>query len=109
MPGVPIEEEVEVPILLGFVQNQEEPANQQLGGNEEQQEVLSPSNLVGGGNETGSEDQSEDQAEQMEENVQENPVERLNNMESLTTEAETGASLDAAIIEVEDVRAMMTE
>ena len=31
--GVPIEEEVEVPILMGPVQNQEEPTNQQLGGN----------------------------------------------------------------------------
>ena len=66
LPGIPIEEEVEVPILVGPVQNQEESANQQLGGNVEQQEVQSPSNLVGGGNETGLEDQSEDQVEQLE-------------------------------------------
>ena len=28
LPSVPIEEEVEVPVLMGLVQNQEEPANQ---------------------------------------------------------------------------------
>ena len=48
-PGVPIEEEVEVPVLMGPIQNQEEPANQHLGVNVEQHEVQSPSNLVGGG------------------------------------------------------------
>ena len=48
MPSVPIEAEVEVPILLGVVQNQEEHGNVQLGGDEEQQEDQSPSNLVGG-------------------------------------------------------------
>ena len=36
LPGVPIEAEVEVPVLLGVVQNQEEHANVQLGGDEEQ-------------------------------------------------------------------------
>ena len=46
--GVPIEAKVEVPVLLGAVQNQEEHANVQLGGDEKQQEDLSPSNLVGG-------------------------------------------------------------
>ena len=49
LPDVPIEEEVEVPVLMGPIQNKEEPANQQLGGNVEQQEVRSPSNLVGEG------------------------------------------------------------
>ena len=48
MLGVPIKEGVEVPILLGAVQNQEDPTNEQLGGNEEKQEDWSPSNLVGG-------------------------------------------------------------
>ena len=94
---------------MGHVQNQEDPANQQLGGNAEQQEVRSPSNLVGGGNETGLEDQSEDQAEQLEENAQENHVERLNNMESLTVEAKTGAALDAATAKAKDVRAITIE
>ena len=47
--GIPIEEEVEVPVLMGPIQKQEEHANQQLGGNFKQQEVQSPSNLVGGG------------------------------------------------------------
>ena len=94
---------------MGPVQNQEEPANQQLGGNEEQQEVRIPSNLVGGGNETGSKDQSEDQAEQLQENAQENPIERLNNMAALTAEDEIGAALNAVTVETEDVRAMITE
>ena len=35
LTGVPIEDEVEVPILLGGVQIQEEHANVQLGGDEE--------------------------------------------------------------------------
>ena len=34
--GVPVEEEIEVPVLMGPVQNQEEPSNQKLGGNEDQ-------------------------------------------------------------------------
>ena len=34
-PGIPIEE-VEVPVLVGSIENQEEDANQQLGGNVEQ-------------------------------------------------------------------------
>ena len=66
-------------------------------------------NLVWGGNETGLKDQSKDQATQLEENAQENPIERLNNMEALTAEAETRAALDAAIAEAEDVRAMITK
>ena len=49
MPGVPTEAEVEVPVLLGVVQTQEEHENVQLGGDEEQQEDWSPSYLVGGG------------------------------------------------------------
>ena len=80
-----------------------------MGGNEEQQEVRSPSNLVERGNEPGSEDQSKYQAEQLEANAQENPIERLNNMEALTVEAETGAALDATIVEYEDVRAIIAE
>ena len=80
-----------------------------MGGDEEQQEDQSPSNLVGGRDETGSDDQSDDQAEELEENAQENPVERLNNMEALTTEAEVGAILDVATVEVEDVRAFIIE
>ena len=47
-PGVPIKEEIELHVLMGPIQNQEEPSNQQLGGNEEQQEGWIPSNLVGG-------------------------------------------------------------
>jgi len=43
------------------------------------------------------------------EDVQENPVERLNNRAALTAEVETGAALDAAIVEAKDVRAMITE
>ena len=35
LPGVPIEVEVEVPVLLGAIQNQEEHVNVQLGGDEE--------------------------------------------------------------------------
>ena len=35
-------------------------------------------------------DQSDDQVEELEENARENPVERLNNMEALTAEAEAG-------------------
>ena len=94
---------------MGPSQNQEDPANPQFGGNVEQQDIWSPSNLVGGGNETGSEDQSEDQASQLEENAQENPIERLNNMETLTIEAKIGAALDAVTIETKYVRAMITE
>ena len=45
----------------------------------------------------------------MGENVQENPVERLNNRVALTAEVETGEPLDAATVETEDVRAMITE
>ena len=45
----------------------------------------------------------------MEENVRENPVERLNNMEALTVEADAGATLDATIAECKDVRAMIIE
>ena len=48
LPGVPIEAEVEVHVLLGAIQIQEEHANVQLGGDEEQQEDQSPSNLLGG-------------------------------------------------------------
>ena len=36
-------------------------------------------------------------------------MERLNNMEALTTEVEAGATLDAMIAEAEDVRATITE
>ena len=54
-------------------------------------------------------DQSEDQVAQLEENAQENPIERLNNMASLTAEAETGAALDVATTEAKDVRAMIIE
>ena len=36
-------------------------------------------------------------------------MERLNNMEALTAEAETGAGLDATTAEAEDVRAMIIE
>ena len=49
LPRVPIEEELEVPVLLGAVQNQEDHANVQLGEDEEKQEDRSPSNLVGVG------------------------------------------------------------
>ena len=62
-----------------------------------------------GGNETGSDDQSDDQAEELEENEGENLVERLNNMEALTAEAEAGAPLDAVIAKAKDVRAMIIE
>ena len=49
LPSVPIEEEMDVPILMGLVENQEDSVNPQLGGNVEKQEVRKPSNLVGGG------------------------------------------------------------
>ena len=45
----------------------------------------------------------------MEENARENPVERLNNVEALTTEDDDGEALDAVTAEAEDVRAMITE
>ena len=45
----------------------------------------------------------------MEENARGNPWEILNNVESLTTEAEDKAALDAVTTEVEDVRATITE
>ena len=60
-------------------------------GNVEQQEVWSPSNLLRGGDETGSEDQSGEQAEQLGEDVHENLVEELNSRATLTTEGETRA------------------
>ena len=62
-----------------------------------------------GGDETRSDDQSDEQVEELEENARENPMEILNNMEALTAEDEAGVALDAAIAEVEDVRAMITE
>ena len=65
--------------------------------------------LSWGGNEIGLQDQSEEQAAQLEENSEENPIVRLNTMEALTAEAETGEALDVATAEVEDVRAMITE
>ena len=80
-----------------------------MGGDEEQQEDHSPSNLLEGVDETGSDDQLDDQAKELEENARENPMERLNNMEALTGEAETGATLDAMTVEAEDVRAMIIE
>ena len=45
----------------------------------------------------------------MGEDVQENPVEILNIGAALTAEVETGAELDAVIVETKDVRAMITE
>ena len=45
----------------------------------------------------------------MGEDVQENPVERLNNRAALTVEVEIRAALNAATVETEDVRAMITE
>ena len=80
-----------------------------MGGNEAQQEDRSPSNIVGGGDETGSEDQPGAQAEQLREDVHKNPVEELNNRVALTVEGEIGAAIDAATIEPEDDRAMTTE
>ena len=100
---------MEVLVLMGLVQNQEELINPQLGGNVEQQEVWSPSNLVGGGDDIGLEDQSGEQAKQLGEDVQENPVERLNIGVGLTTEVETGAALDATTVEFEDDRSMITK
>ena len=80
-----------------------------MGVNEAQQEARSPSNIVGGGDETGSEDQLGVQAKQLREDVHENPVEELNNRVALTVEGETEATLDATIIEPEDDRAMEME
>ena len=54
-------------------------------------------------------DQSDDQAEGLEENAREKPVERLNNMEALTTKAEARAALDSMIAKAEDVRAKIIE
>ena len=73
MPGIPIEAEVEVPVLLGAFQIQEEHANVQLWGDEEQQEDWSPSNLVEGGDESGLDDHSDDQAKGFQENARGNP------------------------------------
>ena len=91
MPGVPIEEEQVHP---------------QLGGHEAQQEDRSPSNIVGGGDETRSEDQPRAQVEQLREYVHKNPVEEPNNRVALTTEGEIGIALDATTIEPENDRAM---
>ena len=74
----------------------------------EQQEVQSPSNVVGGGDETGSEDQPREQEEQLGEDVQENPMERLNIGAALTAEVETRATLYDVTVETEDVRVMIT-
>ena len=98
---------MDVPVLMGPVQNQEEMVNPQLGGNVEQQEVRRPSNLVGGGYTTGSKDQLGEQAEQLGEDVHENPVEELNSRVALKVEGETGAALDAVTIEPEDDRAII--
>ena len=49
-----------------------------MGGNEEQQEARSPSNVVGGRDDTRSEDQPGVQEEQLREDVHENPMEELN-------------------------------
>ena len=62
-----------------------------------------------GGDDTGSYGQSDDQVEELEENARENPVERINNMEALTTEVEAGVALDVATAEAKDVRAMIIE
>ena len=100
---------MDVPVLMGPVQNQEEMVNPQLGGNVEQQEVRRPSNLVWGGDENGSEDQSGEQVEQLGEDVDKNPMKELNSRASLTAEGETGAALDVEIVEPKDDRAMITE
>ena len=80
-----------------------------MGGNEAQQEPQSPSNIVRGGDETGSEDQQGVQAEQLREYVHENPVEELNNRVALIAEGETGAALDVVIVKTKDGRDMITE
>ena len=80
-----------------------------MGGNVEHHEVRSPSNVVGGGDETGSEDQRGEQAKQLGEDVHENLVEKLNSRAALTVEGETGVGLDAATVELEDDRAMEIE
>ena len=80
-----------------------------MGGDEQQYKDHSPSNLVGGEYETRSDDQSDDQVEELEENARQNPVERLNNMEALTTKAEAGAALDSVIAKAEDVRETIIE
>ena len=70
---------------------------------------LEPLQFSWGEDETGLEDQSREQAKQLGGDVQENPVERLNIGETMTTEVETGTALDAATVETEDFRAMITE
>ena len=94
LPGIPIEEKQVHP---------------QLGGHEAQQEDQSPSNIDGGGDETGSEDQPGAQAEHLREDVHKNPMEELNNRLALTAEGEIGTALDVATIEPEDDRAMVME
>ena len=81
-----------------------------MGQHEPQQEDRSPSNVVGGGDETGSEEeQLGAQAKQLGEGVDKNLVENPDNRVALIAEGEIGAALNAATIEPEGDRAMETE
>ena len=96
MGGVTIEEE------------DREPA--QLGDMEVEEEDQSPSNSVGGGNEIVSNQKQNNREGGLEEvATTTNPMEGIAILEAPTTEAKSGATLDAATVEVEDVGAIMTE
>ena len=75
-----------------------------------QQEDRSPSNIVGGRDETASEEEKPGaQAGQLGEGVAKNLMENPDNKAALTTEGEIGAALNAATIEPEGDRAMAIE
>ena len=93
MPEVPIREEVRAPTLVLDVQLEEE------------KEDESPSNSVGGEDET----RSEEEEESMEDVAATNPMEGLENLGAPTTEVEGGAALDAVTVEAEAMVAMMIE
>ena len=84
---------------------------------EEEQEDQSPSNLVGGEDETESYNQEEEDETKLDNQEEEpgkdaattNPTEGIENLGAPTTKVEAGAALDVTTIEDEVVGAMMTE
>ena len=82
----------------------------QLGGVEVEEEDQSPSNSVGGEDETLANQNQNDQEEDLEEAATvANPVEGIVIMEALAAKVETGATLDAATMEAATVEATMEE
>ena len=73
---------------------------------EEEQEDRSPSNSVGGEDETESDNQEEESGEAV---GATNPTEGIENLGAPVTEAEAGAALDSVTVEVEGVGDMMTK